>query len=212
MFVVGCRSLNLIHLQDKGRQAIAQKESPKDQMGRGPEPTSINTPYLWSIYKYSSPSGHTFSEYNKLEMKLSSFLLISICQLAFLRSCNANQIDNLNELIKSRKSGSSSHDADQSSWENDDFADDPFFPVYVGSQAGLMGADEIAALPGQPGEGAVAFKQYAGYVSVEPKAGRELFYYFVESPHNSSTKPLLLWLNGGKNLIRYLQTISSVIL
>ncbi|KAM5565635.1 serine carboxypeptidase 1-like [Rosa sericea] len=129
-------------------------------------------------------------------MKLSvytCFLLISICQLAFLRSCNANQIDNLNKLIKSRKSGNSPHA--QLSWDNDILADDHFSPVYVGSQAGLMEADEIDALPGQPG--GVGFNQYAGYISVDRKAGRELFYYFVESPHNSSTKPLVLWLNGG---------------
>ncbi|XP_062020303.1 serine carboxypeptidase 1-like isoform X1 [Rosa rugosa] len=129
-------------------------------------------------------------------MKLSvytCFLLISICRLAFLRSCNANQIDNLNKLIKSRKSGNSPHA--QLSWDNDILADDHFSPVYVGSQAGLMEADEIDALPGQPG--GVGFNQYAGYISVDRKAGRELFYYFVESPHNSSTKPLVLWLNGG---------------
>jgi carboxypeptidase C (cathepsin A) len=26
----------------------------------------------------------------------------------------------------------------------------------------------------------------------------KLFYYFVEAPQNSATKPLVLWLNGGK--------------
>ncbi|KAL6215519.1 hypothetical protein ACLB2K_014948 [Fragaria x ananassa] len=35
------------------------------------------------------------------------------------------------------------------------------------------------------------------YVTVDPKAGRALFYYFVESPQDSSSKPLVLWLNGG---------------
>ncbi|KAF9622653.1 hypothetical protein IFM89_032574, partial [Coptis chinensis] len=56
-------------------------------------------------------------------------------------------------------------------------------------------ADKIETLPGQP-EG-VDFDQYSGYVTVDPKAGRALFYYFVESPQNSSTNPLVLWLNGG---------------
>lgn len=137
------------------------------------------------------------------EMKLSMhtcFLLLSIYHLAFVMSCNANQIDNLNKLIKSRKSGNPSTRAHQLSWD-DDLA---FAPVYVGSQAGLMETDEIDALPGQPaGEGVLDFNQYAGYVSVDPKAGRELFYYFVESPNNSSTKPLLLWLNGGKYYTHY---------
>ncbi|KAF9587701.1 hypothetical protein IFM89_004678, partial [Coptis chinensis] len=39
--------------------------------------------------------------------------------------------------------------------------------------------------------------KYSGYVTVDPTAGRALFYYFVESPQNSSSNPLLLWLNGG---------------
>lgn len=58
-----------------------------------------------------------------------------------------------------------------------------------------MNADRIDALPGQPD--GVNFNQYAGYVTVDPKAGRALFYYFVESPQHSATKPLVLWLNGG---------------
>jgi hypothetical protein len=64
-----------------------------------------------------------------------------------------------------------------------------------------MKADKVKALPGQPK--GVNFDQYAGYVSVDAKAGRELFYYFVESPLNSPTKPLVLWLNGGNQYIHY---------
>ncbi|XP_077214299.1 serine carboxypeptidase 1-like [Tasmannia lanceolata] len=70
-----------------------------------------------------------------------------------------------------------------------------YSPVYVSPQDGLMEADKIDKLPGQPG--GVNFDQYAGYVTVDPKHGRALFYYFAESPTNSSTKPLVLWLNGG---------------
>ncbi|KAK1263251.1 Serine carboxypeptidase II-3 [Acorus gramineus] len=58
-----------------------------------------------------------------------------------------------------------------------------------------MEADKIDALPGQPKW--VDFDQYGGYVIVDPNYERALFYYFVESPHNSSDKPLVLWLNGG---------------
>ncbi|KAK1302430.1 Serine carboxypeptidase II-3 [Acorus calamus] len=68
-------------------------------------------------------------------------------------------------------------------------------PVYVSPQEGLRDADKISSLPGQP-EG-VEFDQYSGYVTVDPKAGRALFYYFVESPVGASHKPLVLWLNGG---------------
>ncbi|CAN0836968.1 Serine carboxypeptidase-like 45 [Linum grandiflorum] len=57
-------------------------------------------------------------------------------------------------------------------------------------------ADKIVKLPGQPD---VSFQQYAGYVTVDATQGqeRQLFYYFVEAETNSSSKPLVLWLNGG---------------
>ena len=35
------------------------------------------------------------------------------------------------------------------------------------------------------------------YVGVGESEEVQLFYYFVESPQNSTTKPLVLWLNGG---------------
>ncbi|OMP06724.1 Peptidase S10, serine carboxypeptidase [Corchorus olitorius] len=54
--------------------------------------------------------------------------------------------------------------------------------------------DLVVKLPGQP---PVGFKQYAGYVDVDHKAGRSLFYYFVEADHHPHNKPLTLWLNGG---------------
>ncbi|KAA8537712.1 hypothetical protein F0562_027298 [Nyssa sinensis] len=72
---------------------------------------------------------------------------------------------------------------------------DGYFPVYIGPQDGLKESDRIESLPGQPD--GVDFNQYSGYVTVDPDAGRALFYYFVESPQNSSAKPLVLWLNGG---------------
>ncbi|KAK9220211.1 hypothetical protein WN943_008859 [Citrus x changshan-huyou] len=62
-------------------------------------------------------------------------------------------------------------------------------------QDGLKDKDKIESLPGQPL--GVNFDQYSGYVTVDPEDGRSLFYYFVESPQNSSSKPLVLWLNGG---------------
>ncbi|XP_059635588.1 serine carboxypeptidase 1-like [Cornus florida] len=106
--------------------------------------------------------------------------------------CTANQIDNLNKLIKSRRSKSPPV---AQSWAELAVGDEHYSPVYIGPQDGLRKADKIRALPGQP-EG-VDFDQYGGYVTVDPKAGRELFYYFVESPQKSSSKPLVLWLNGG---------------
>ncbi|XWS25665.1 hypothetical protein CRYUN_Cryun27aG0087000 [Craigia yunnanensis] len=61
-------------------------------------------------------------------------------------------------------------------------------PVYIGPQEGLREVDKVGSLPAQPD--GVDFDQYSGYVTVDPEAGRALFYYFVESSHNSSTKPL----------------------
>ncbi|KAJ7518690.1 hypothetical protein O6H91_20G003600 [Diphasiastrum complanatum] len=55
-------------------------------------------------------------------------------------------------------------------------------------------ADLVVDLPGQP---IVSFRQYAGYVTVDERAGRALFYYFTEAESDSSSKPLTLWLNGG---------------
>lgn len=78
-----------------------------------------------------------------------------------------------------------------------------FFPsvykynINIGAedQQGLKSADKITSLPGQPK--GVNFDQYSGYVTVDPSAGRALFYYFAESQKDASTKPLVLWLNGG---------------
>lgn len=60
---------------------------------------------------------------------------------------------------------------------------------------GLKEGDKVIQLPGQPD--GVNFDQYAGYVTVDNTSGRALFYYFVEADENSSSKPLVLWLNGG---------------
>ncbi|KMT19451.1 hypothetical protein BVRB_1g010810 [Beta vulgaris subsp. vulgaris] len=54
--------------------------------------------------------------------------------------------------------------------------------------------DLVVNLPGQP---KVGFKQFAGYIDVDVKAGRSLFYYFVEAKNDPHSKPLTLWLNGG---------------
>ncbi|KDP25724.1 hypothetical protein JCGZ_23945 [Jatropha curcas] len=57
--------------------------------------------------------------------------------------------------------------------------------------------DRIIKLPGQPSN--VNFSQYSGYISVDPVAGRALFYWLTEAPKTvqPKLKPLVLWLNGG---------------
>ena len=57
--------------------------------------------------------------------------------------------------------------------------------------------DLVTRLPGQP---PVTFRQFAGYVDVDAKAGRSLFYYFAEARVDAAAKPLTLWLNGGRLL------------
>ncbi|KAF1888764.1 hypothetical protein Lal_00036806 [Lupinus albus] len=54
--------------------------------------------------------------------------------------------------------------------------------------------DRITHLPGQPH---VKFHHFSGYVSLDEKNQRALFYYFVEAESDELSKPLVLWLNGG---------------
>ncbi|KAJ6747626.1 SERINE PROTEASE FAMILY S10 SERINE CARBOXYPEPTIDASE [Salix koriyanagi] len=58
----------------------------------------------------------------------------------------------------------------------------------------LHEADRIIRLPGQP---PVSFQQFSGYITVDEKQRRSLFYYFVEAETSPASKPLVLWLNGG---------------
>ncbi|KAH9774214.1 serine carboxypeptidase-like 45 [Citrus sinensis] len=64
--------------------------------------------------------------------------------------------------------------------------------IQVEAYASLL--DRITALPGQP---EVGFQQYSGYVTVDEKKQRALFYYFAEAETDPASKPLVLWLNGG---------------
>ncbi|CAI9775262.1 unnamed protein product [Fraxinus pennsylvanica] len=68
------------------------------------------------------------------------------------------------------------------------------FFTKVQSYTCLSSAEKITQLPGQP---LVSFQQFAGYVSVDQKKQRALFYYFVEAEVDPASKPLVLWLNGG---------------
>lgn len=98
---------------------------------------------------------------------------------------------------------------DTSAWGSFGFEESKGYdPVYVGQQDGLMEADKIDGLPGQPA--GVKFDQYAGYVTVDPGHGRALFYYFAEAPVEPSTKPLVLWLNGGNGNAHFVIMVLTV--
>ncbi|KAH7515752.1 hypothetical protein FEM48_Zijuj10G0059600 [Ziziphus jujuba var. spinosa] len=56
-------------------------------------------------------------------------------------------------------------------------------------------SDKIISLPGQPDH--VSFQQFSGYVMVDEKQHRALFYYFVEAEEHPASSPLVLWLAGG---------------
>ncbi|KAG0611698.1 hypothetical protein M758_7G159200 [Ceratodon purpureus] len=61
-------------------------------------------------------------------------------------------------------------------------------------EGGEYEADRILSLPGQP---TVDFDMYAGYITVNERAGRAHFYYFVEAEEDPENKPLVFWFNGG---------------
>lgn len=126
--------------------------------------------------------------------KIAFLLSLSLlCLVSDVQSYGGNGYDPLGKLIEAQKSKKPFYSV------NEALADE-YSPVYIGPQDGLKEADKIVSLPGQPnGEN---LEQYSGYVTVDPTAGRALFYYFVES-QNSSDKPLVLWLNGGKTFIGF---------
>lgn len=62
--------------------------------------------------------------------------------------------------------------------------------------------DRVNYLPGQNFD--VAFTHYSGYITVNEEFGRALFYWFIEAVEDPSSKPLLLWLNGGWLFFLYL--------
>ncbi|KAK9130318.1 hypothetical protein Sjap_010805 [Stephania japonica] len=55
--------------------------------------------------------------------------------------------------------------------------------------------DRITGLPGLTFD--VNFSHYSGYVRVNENPGRFLFYWFFEAVEDPSSKPLVLWLQGG---------------
>ncbi|KAG4191765.1 hypothetical protein ERO13_A07G115100v2 [Gossypium hirsutum] len=122
-----------------------------------------------------------------------TWMLLSMCLLGYLIIyVEANEAEVLGNFLKSRLSKKSSPAVHSWAWLNEKTGNSP---NYIQPQDGSMEADRIGALPGQPN--GVDFNHYSGYVTVDSKAGRALFYYFAESPDNSSTNPLVLWLNGG---------------
>lgn len=102
-----------------------------------------------------------------------------------------NQIDALDDLVKTKLKNRKSFTTDSSQFEPSNLH---LEDVNILCQDGSKEKDKIEKLPGQP---PVDFDQYGGYITVNQSAGRAFFYYFVEAPQNKESLPLLLWLNGG---------------
>ncbi|KAG9149180.1 hypothetical protein Leryth_003173 [Lithospermum erythrorhizon] len=119
---------------------------------------------------------------------LISTLFLLYC-VAFVQCYEGIELDPLQKLLALMRERPSINSVNE--YNNNETE---YEAVYVGPQDGLKEADKIGALPGQP---EVLFDQYSGYVTVDPSDEKALFYYFVESDNSSSTKPLVLWLNGG---------------
>lgn len=129
----------------------------------------------------------SLSIYSSIEkMKAASILVLTFALVVGVRCYGGREFDLLTEFEHVGRTKTSPNLG----------TGDEYRPVYVELQTGLREADKIVSLPGQP---EVSFSQYSGYVTVDPNAGRALFYYFAES-QESWAKPLVLWLNGG-NLI-----------
>lgn len=164
---------------------------------------------FYILYNITFESLRRETNYNintsSIMLSLTKVLLWSLILLCchFTISCKANQQgEYLHKFIQSKRSQKSSSHGEAST-SSAYFVNKHVSKVDVVEQkSGLMEANKVKGLPGQPK--GVNFDQYAGYVTVDAKAGRALFYYFVESPQNSSTKPLVLWLNGGNLCDQYI--------
>ncbi|CAL1411763.1 unnamed protein product [Linum trigynum] len=82
--------------------------------------------------------------------------------------------------------------------------------VLVEAAGGKKEADLIVRLPGQP---LVSFKQYGGYIKVDPLNDRNMYYYLAEAQHPEKDQlPLVLWLNGDKLLFNHYIILYYIIL
>ncbi|GER52353.1 serine carboxypeptidase-like protein [Striga asiatica] len=126
-------------------------------------------------------------------MKNTLTIFSILCLMAYVTECLCRRGNNnpLREFMNMRNLRKQSNHPFLTMDDSNDFKSSS---VYVASQTGMKEADKIKALPGQP---KVSFSQYSGYVTVDQKAGRALFYYFVEAAENPTNKPLVLWLQGG---------------
>ncbi|CAN0863654.1 Serine carboxypeptidase-like 40 [Linum grandiflorum] len=123
----------------------------------------------------------------KSTILINALLVLSACFPA-LANCRQDRVGQLKDLMNQ-------------------FDSSPFKPVQLEEIASRLhevdlqqaaaskDSDLIVRFPGQP---PVSFKQYGGYINVDPLNDRNMYYYFTEAQHrNKDQLPLVLWLNGG---------------
>lgn len=151
---------------------------------------------MTNIYRWVISHHFLFLAREGRKLKVHSVLSLSLIILCYLsaQQCNAGEADVLSKFLKARRA----NHLHTTRITNSLAADEKQRSVsgFLVPRVGSKEEDKISALPGQPS--GVNFDQYSGYVTVDADAGRALFYYFTESTQDPSTKPLVLWLNGGK--------------
>ncbi|CAM0951733.1 unnamed protein product [Alopecurus aequalis] len=123
----------------------------------------------------------------------TTFVLLLLVCVAALHA-DASQEARLREFIRYRRSSSNAYSVDETRVRLTATSRILRAEYSASDHAKLKADDEIVVLPGQT---VVGFSQYGGYVTVDERNGRALFYYFVEAASDPGAKPLLLWLNGG---------------
>ncbi|GFP84271.1 serine carboxypeptidase-like 40 [Phtheirospermum japonicum] len=128
-----------------------------------------------------------------MESKIAQILFFTIVLSCYIAQNNAkNQIEALSRIYKEKLK--SDTDIDKSHFDASQLFHEAKLLHSQKEEEEEKENDRIRRLPGQP---EVKFKQYGGYVTVDPKAGRAFYYYFVEAQRSHKILPLLLWLNGG---------------
>ena len=130
--------------------------------------------------------------------QISCCILLAILHAVPLATAALDQGALLRQFMESQQAQSVPLPGETDPWV-DPVGSFSHLPTDGKTPEGSKEADRITALPGQPLR--VNFEQYAGYVTVDEEHGRALFYYFVESPYDAASKPLVLWLNGGISMV-----------
>ncbi|XP_023730140.1 putative serine carboxypeptidase-like 23 [Lactuca sativa] len=138
------------------------------------------------------------SKHNVFTTKLKLLLLILVTTTTCKCHTHGSRANQAETLMSFRRSRTRTH-TQLNTINEKQVMETSFSEVIKTDDNGRTMEDDYikAGLPGQPLSKGLSFKQFAGYINVDSFNGRNLFYYFAEAHHQPSTKPLVLWLNGG---------------